>query len=62
MDDECQCGARIIQTSVTMNNNLWRVEYVFGNDTSRIMDMMVFETNDLNEIKFPPELGCPDNC
>ena len=62
MDDECRCGARIIQTSITMNNNLWRVEYVFGNDTSRIMDMVVFETNDLDQIKFPPELGCPDNC
>ena len=60
--DECQCGARIIKTSITMNNNLWRVEYVFGIGTNTIQDMVAFETDDFNEIKFPPTLGCPDNC
>ena len=60
--DGCQCGARIIKTSITMNNNLWRVEYVFGIGTNTIQDMVTFETDDFNEIKFPPTLGCPDNC
>jgi len=60
--DECQCGTRIIQTSITISNNLWRVEYVFGIGSNTIQDMVAFETDDLDEIKFPPTLGCPDNC
>ena len=60
--DDCQCGARIIKTSITLSNNLWEVEYTFGIGSDTIQDMVVFETDDLDEIKFPPTLGCPDNC
>ena len=59
--DECQCGGRIIKTSITMSNNLWKVEYTFGIGSNTIQDWVVFETDDFNEIKFPPTLGCPDN-
>ena len=60
--DDCQCGARIIKTSITMINNLWRVEYTFGHGSGELQEMVAFETDDFNEIKFPPTLGCPDNC
>ena len=59
---DCQCGARIIKTSITISNNSWKVEYTFGIGSNTIMDMVVFETDDFNEIKFPPTPGCPDNC
>ena len=60
--EDCQCGARIIKTSITMINNLWRVEYTFGHGSGELQEMVAFETDDFNEIKFPPTLGCPDNC
>ena len=60
--EDCQCGARIIKTSITMINNLWRVEYTFGHGSGVLQEMVAFETDDFNEIKFPPTLGCPDNC
>ena len=60
--DECQCGSRIIKTSITMSNNLWRVEYIFGYGSGTLQEMVAFETDDFSEIKFPPTLGCPDNC
>ena len=60
--DECQCGSRIIKTSIKMSNNLWRVEYIFGHGSNTLQEMVAFETDDLDEIKFPPTLGCPDNC
>ena len=60
--DDCQCGARIIRTSITMSGNLWKVEYTFGTVSNTLQEMMAFETDDLEEIKFPPTLGCPDNC
>ena len=64
MDDmeDCQCGSRIIKTSITMRNKLWRVEYTFGHGSGELQEMVAFETDDFNEIKFPPTLGCPDNC
>ena len=65
--DDCQCGSRIIKTSITMINNLWRVEYTFGHGSGTLQEitlqeMVAFETDDFSEIKFPPTLGCPDNC
>ena len=45
-----------------MSNNLWRVEYTFGHGSGTLQEMVAFETDDLDEIKFPPTLGCPDNC
>ena len=63
MDEmDCQCGSRIIKTSITMINNLWRVEYTFGHGSGVLQEMVAFETDNFNEIKFPPTLGCPDNC
>ena len=53
-----------MEIAIISYDNNWRIIYTFGysDDGHRydLQDQIIFDTDDLSEIKFA--LNCPDNC